>query len=282
MPTHSGRMPTVPPEQSSPLDREPHQARELAESFGSDPERYDRARPRYPDAMVRAVVGASPGPDVVDVGIGTGIAARQFQAVGCRVLGVDVDPRMAEWARQWGFEVEVSAFEAWDPAGRTFDAVVSGQSWHWVEPVAGAAKAAEVLRPGGRLAVFWNVNQTPPEVAEAFAAVYRRVMPDSLAARGWTATGSDGYSALSAKAAEGIRATGAFGEPEQWRFEWQRSYTRDEWLDQLPTTGVHARLPPATQAEVLAAIGAAVDGVGGSFTMRYTAVVVTAARTTGA
>jgi hypothetical protein len=41
---------------------EPHQARQVAESFGSDAERYDRARPRYPAAMVEAIVAASPGP----------------------------------------------------------------------------------------------------------------------------------------------------------------------------------------------------------------------------
>jgi SAM-dependent methyltransferase len=65
----------------------------VAESFGSDPERYDRTRPRYPDAMVDRMVAASPGPDALDVGCGTGIAARQLQAAGCRVLGVDPDAR---------------------------------------------------------------------------------------------------------------------------------------------------------------------------------------------
>ena len=74
---------------------EPHRARQVAESFGLDPGRYDRARPRYPDAMVQAIVAASPGPGVLDVGCGTGIAARQFQAAGCRVLGVEPDARMA-------------------------------------------------------------------------------------------------------------------------------------------------------------------------------------------
>ncbi|MGE7433887.1 MULTISPECIES: class I SAM-dependent methyltransferase [Kitasatospora] len=272
-------MPTLPPERTPLSSYEPHQVRGLAESFGTDPERYDRARPRYPDAMVEAIVAAAPGPDVVDVGTGTGIAARQFQAAGCTVLGVEVDPRMAAWARQRGLEVDVAAFEAWDPAGRTFDAVVAGQTWHWVDPVAGAAKAAQALRPGGRLAVFWNVDQPPPELGEAFAAVYRRVLPDSLASRRWTTTGSDGYAPLSTRAADGIRETVAFGEPEQWRFDWERSYTRDEWLDQLPTTGGHTLLPPAKSEEVLAGIGAAIDSVGGSFAMRYTAVVVTAART---
>jgi SAM-dependent methyltransferase len=250
----------------------------VAESFGVDPGRYDRARPRYPEAMVAAIVAASPGSDVVDVGTGTGIVARQFQAAGCTVLGVEPDGRMAEWAQRHGLEVELATFEAWDPAGRTFDAVVAGQTWHWVDPVAGAAKAARVLRPGGRLAVFWNAGQPPPDVAEAFAAVYRRVLPDSLAAR-WATTGTDGYSMLCAKAADEIRQAGAFGDPEQWRFDWQWSYTRDEWLDLLPTQGGHTRLPPGPLAEVLAGIGAAIETMGGGFTMDYTTAVVTATRT---
>jgi SAM-dependent methyltransferase len=231
--------------------------------------------------MVERIVAESPGADVLDVGIGTGIAARQFQAVGCRVLGVEVDARMAEWARERGLEVEVAAFEAWDPADRAFDAVVSGQTWHWVDPVAGAAKAAKALRPGGRLAVFWNAGQPSPDMAEAFSEVYRRVMPDSLGSRQST-TGSDGYSVLCTRTADGIREVGAFSEPEQWRFDWERSYTRDEWLDQLPTTGLHTQLPPAKLEEALAGIGAAIDAFGGSFTMRYTAVVVTATRTNAA
>ncbi len=253
----------------------------MAESFGSDVERYDRARPRYPQALVDRIVGVRPGPGarVLDVGCGTGIAARQFEAAGCKVLGVDADARMADLARHRGLEAEVAAFEAWDPAGREFDAVVSGQAWHWIDPVTGAAKAAQALRPGGLLALFWNVGRPLPELAESFAEVYHRAMPDSLAARQWTMPAVDGYAALCAKAANGIREVGAFGDPEQWRFDWERPYTRGEWLDQLPTTGGHAQLPPDKQAEVMAGIGAAIDAVGGSFTMRYATVAVTAART---
>src|SRR5260370_20744524 len=96
-----------------------------------------------------ALVGAaSPGRDVLDVGSGTGIAARLFAAAGCRVPGVDPDPRMAGLARQGGTATEVATFEGWDPAGRTFDAVIAAPAWHCVDPVAGAAKAAAALRPG--------------------------------------------------------------------------------------------------------------------------------------
>ncbi|GAB7035728.1 class I SAM-dependent methyltransferase [Streptomyces platensis subsp. malvinus] len=251
----------------------------MAESFGSDAARYDRARPHYPRTMVDRIVAASPGPDVLDVGCGTGIVARQFAAAGSRVLGVDVDARMADLARQRGLDVEVASFEDWDPAGRRFDAVVSGQTWHWVDPVAGAAKAAQTLRPHGLLSLFWNAGQPSPEVAEAFAEVYRRVLPDSLAARQATVPAVDGYTALCTKAADGIREAGAFTDPEQWRFDWEQPYTRDEWLDQLPTQGAFTRLPPAQLDEVLAAVGSAIDAVGGSFTMQYATVAITAKRT---
>ncbi|MFI6046536.1 class I SAM-dependent methyltransferase [Nocardia sp. NPDC051321] len=271
-------MPTLPPEPSSAPHQESHQARAMAESFGVDAARYDRSRPRYPEAMVQATIAASPGREVLDVGTGTGIVARQFQAAGCNVLGVDPDERMAEFARRHGTEVEVSTLEKWDPAGRTFDLVVAGQVWHWVDPVAGAAKAAEVLRPGGRLALFWNAGQPPTELVAAFAEVYRRLLPDSPITRGLAADAVRIYLAGCDKAADGLRAAGGFGEPEQRQFQWEQRYTRDQWLEFSATTGVATQLPQAALDDVLGGLGNAIDEVGGSFTAQYTAVMVTAAR----
>jgi hypothetical protein len=110
----------------------------------------------------------------------------------------------------------------------------------------------------------------------AVSAVYRRVMPDVPYYRRGAMPGLDAYSKGFTRAADGIREVGAFGEPEQWRFDWQWSYTRDKWLDQLPTFGDHGQFRPAKLEEVLAGIGAAIDATGGSFTMSYTAVAITA------
>lgn len=313
--TAAGQWPvTQQPADATSAAPEPHRARDMAESFGTDPARYDRTRPRYPDELIariaggggraRGTGGAGPaggggaaaggmavegagagaragaaggaGAAVLDVGTGTGIVARQLRAAGCRVLGLDVDARMAAYARRDGHDVEVAAFEDWDPAGRRFDAVVAGQTWHWIDPVAGAAKAAEVLRPGGRLAAFWNVSQPAPDVAEALGAAFRDALPGAPL-NPWSRTALDGYSAITEKTADGIRRTGAFGEPEEWRYGWEHTYTRDEWLDQLPTGGGMARIPPAQQTALLDATAAAVDALGGTFTMSYTALAVTAA-----
>ncbi|WP_329375136.1 class I SAM-dependent methyltransferase [Streptomyces sp. NBC_01483] len=271
-------MPTLPREQPEPSPAEPHKARQMAESFGADAQRYDQARPGYPDALVTRIIAGSPGPDVLDVGCGTGIAARQFQAAGCAVLGVEPDARMADFARARGLQVEVAAFEAWQPAGRMFDAVIAAQSWHWVDPVAGTVKAAHVLRPGGRLAIFGHVYEPPTEVAEPFAAAYRRAAPDSPL-NGQPARRPLGlYQAAYVKFADKIRETEQFNDPEQWRFDWEQSYTRDQWLDLLPTTGGLTQLRPDQLAEVLDAVGGAIDSLGGRFTMNYTTLAATAVR----
>lgn len=251
----------------------------MAKSFGVDAPRYDQARPGYPPALVTRIVDGSPGPDVLDVGCGTGIAARQFQAAGCTVLGVEPDARMAAFAQARGLDVEVATFETWQAADRTFDAVIAAQSWHWVDPSTSAAKAARVLRPGGRLTIFGHAYEPPAEVAEPSAAAYRRVAPDSPFSDQPARRPLDLYRAAYTKVADTIRETELFDEAEQWRFDWERSYTRDQWLDLLPTTGGLTRLRPDQLTGILNAVGDAIDSLGGRFTMNYTTLATTAVRT---
>jgi SAM-dependent methyltransferase len=203
----------------------PHEARSIAEGFGEDAERYDRARPSYPPALIERIVALAPGNRFLDVGCGTGIATRLFRAAGCDVLGLDVDPRMPA--------ADVTArFEDWDPAGSTFDAVIAAQAWHWIDPVAGAAKAFDVLTPGGILAPFWNVPCPEPALARAWASAY---VDAPLPFTPWTGDPLATYEAIMDRA--------ALPNAERERFEWEQTYTRDEWLDQVPTFGGHSQLP---------------------------------------
>jgi hypothetical protein len=133
-------------------------------------------------------------------------------------------------------------------------------------------------RPGGRLAVFWNAFDPPEELRAAFGQVFRRVLPDSPSGGFWARPAIDTYRAGCARVADVLRQAGAFGEPEEWLSFWQRPYTRDEWLDLVPTTGGFTRHPEAIQAELIDGLGAAVDAAGGIFTMSYTTIAATAAR----
>ncbi len=255
-----------------------HENRRRAEIFGDDAEQYDRSRPDYPQALLEYLVGgtsaAGAGLHVLDVGCGTGIVARELLGLGCEVLGVEADERMAAFARQRGIEVEVARFESWDDRGRRFDLLTAGQSWHWVDPDRGADRAAQVLRPGGRIAMFWNVGRPPEDVQRAFDEAYQRVAPqvdDDSVPRG-------GDSARFASAAEGIRRSGRFSEPETTAYPWTRYYSAAEWLDQVQTHSDHRVLARQTVEVLLDELGAVIASFGGGFTMSYKTSLITALR----
>lgn len=259
-------LPEEPTGRGVPLNL--HHARLMAESFGQDARGYDAARPQYPDELMHRLIDGRTGLDVLDVGCGTGIAGRQFQKLGCSVLGVEPDERMAQYARTQGLDVELGTFESWDPHGRTFDIVAAAQSWHWIEPDHGAQKAAAAIRPGGDLAIFGHVFEPPGDIADAFADALRRVVPDSpfnSAGRRPLRMYESGYELIAGT----LRESGAFEEVEQWRFNWTRPYQRDEWLALLVTTGGLTSVPTDWKAEILHSVGHAIDRKGGSFTMEY-------------
>lgn len=236
-------------------------------------EAYDRARPSYPSALVDTLLADGPR-TVLDVGCGTGIATALFAARGCEVLGVEIDPRMAAVAESKGLPVEVGGFEGWDDRGRRFDLVIAGQAWHWIEPRAGAERAAQVLVPGGRLGLFWNLGEPPAEFRARIDPVYARLAP-----------GLEQHSVLlghgEARAVEtagSITASGRFEPVEVRRFPWVRRYETSEWLEHLSTHSDHQALAPEALAALLAEVGAAVEALGGVVEMAYETVLVTARR----
>ncbi len=260
-------------------DRARHADRGRAESFGEQADRYDRVRPGYPDALFDEVLGPEPAKlSVLDVGCGTGIAARSMAARGAAVLGVEVDARMARLAREHGIAVEVAAFESWDPAGRSFDRVTAAQSWHWIDPVAGPAKAATVLGPSGRLCLFWNVGEQPSELAEALAALYLRLGTGVAAPRvqaGYETPKPGAVSPFGIES-EAIMACPLLTGPVVSSFPWRRRYTRDEWLEQVVTHSDHATMPAEQRERLLGEVGRVIDDFGGSFEMSYTTWLLSA------
>jgi SAM-dependent methyltransferase len=247
--------------------------RSRAESFGAVAELYDRHRPTYPPGLLDALLQDGPR-DALDVGCGTGIAAALIAARGCAVLGVEVDARMAQLARVKGIEVEVSPFERWDDDGRRFDLISSAQAWHWIEPDAGAQKAASVLREHGRIGLFWNLGDLPESVRERIGPIYARLEPEL-----------DEYSVVLGRPEQrgtptvaGLVKSGRFTTPEVLRFPWSRPYDTPGWLAFAATHSDHQALEPQRRERLLDAVGEAIDELGGSFEMPYETVLVTAQR----
>jgi SAM-dependent methyltransferase len=252
-----------------------------ANLFGREAARYERSRPTYPAALVDAVVGPAGRPlSVLDVGCGTGIASRLLAGRGAQVLGVELNAGMASIAEQHGTSVEVAAFESWDPAGRSFDRVISAQAWHWLDPAVSTAKAASLLRPGGQLCIFWSVGHHPDDLADALQSVYQRVLPGQHppVVVGYAANRAGAPTAGAGMVTGALAACEMLADPQLATFPWARTYTRDQWLDQLLSHSDHIALDAAVRADLFAEIGGTIDQFGGRFQMAYVTVLVSAAR----
>jgi SAM-dependent methyltransferase len=247
-----------------PHDRLTHDQRDRAESFGRVADAYDRYRMSYPPKLIADLLGGTRH-RVLDVGCGTGKAARQFAEAGLAVLGVEPDPQMAAVARRHGLTVEVSSFEQWDDAGRRFDLITSAQAWHWVDPAAGAPKAARLLAPGGELAVFWNFGDLADEERRIVRSVYRDLAPELVSG---SSAGDDNTHL------RGLRAAGCFSSVESTTYPGDRSWPVDEWLGYLGTQSNHVllgdRLPGLLAALRTALLrrGAVVRVSGGTYLIR--------------
>jgi len=247
-----------------------HDNRLRAESFGSIAANYDRFRPGYPPALFDELMTLSPR-RVLDIGCGTGKAAVPLIERGVDVLGVEIDERMAEVARSYGVEVEVASFETWDAAGRTFDMIISGQAWHWVDPGTGPVKAAQLLEPGATMALFWNTDRKREPLASVIDAIYRDQAPEIMAT----------IEALKAHHRDRpyvapIEASGLFTSVRTKYFDSERVDTRDQWLGLIGTHSDHVTLDPQRRERLLASVGAAIDHAGGTIPVDVSTYLVLA------
>ncbi len=157
--------------------------RDRATSFAKVADAYERSRPDYPEDAVRWLVGEEPC-DVVDLGAGTGKLTRSLVALGHRVTAVEPLPEMIAHLRvavPKAIAVEGEA-EAIPLADGSADVVAVAQAFHWFDQPAALRECARVLRPGGRVALVWNVrDESEAWVAELSDAMVGRTGVDHAA-----------------------------------------------------------------------------------------------------
>ena len=150
---------------------------------------YDRRRPAYPDELVDQacqVAGIRSGDRVLEVGCGSGQLTRGLLARGLHVTALEPGKSLMALARQnleGAGEVEFvnAQFEDALLPREQFEAVFSASAFHWVDPEVSWQKAADVLVPGGTLALLQYFGLEEPRTRrdqEAALAPIRRVAPD--------------------------------------------------------------------------------------------------------
>jgi SAM-dependent methyltransferase len=241
-----------------------------ATSFGTDASRYNAVRPGYPSEIVERV--ASPGDAVLDVGAGTGLAGCVFADRGFEVVGVEPDTRMAEVAPSRGLSVECARFEDWDANGRHFDVVICAQAWWWLDRVVAIPKIAELLRPGGRLAVFWNSGGASDPVTVELAETYERIGGGSVREPMLPGGFRPGVE-------DELLSSPFFVDVATELFEWNRRYSRDEWIEAACTFSDVIGLTPEVRDELLTQARDVIDRHGGHRDVAVRTTLVTATRT---
>ncbi|MDN4171927.1 class I SAM-dependent methyltransferase [Nocardioides sp. SOB77] len=130
-----------------------------ARSFGGVADAYDRGRPSYPRAAAEWLAGTE-ACTVLEVGAGTGKLTEVLVDLGHDVHATEPDPALLEVLKRHLPDVPVSGAAAEDLPlpDASVDVVVAAQSFHWFDHERALPEIARVLRPGGRLALVWNVT----------------------------------------------------------------------------------------------------------------------------
>jgi SAM-dependent methyltransferase len=230
-----------------------HSQRDRADSFGSGAEDYDRYRPGYPAALIDELVAGNPS-NALDVGCGTGKVAVALMERGLPVLGIEPDDRMASVARRHGVPVEVGSFESWEPAGRTYDLLTAGHSWHWVDPAVGLDKAASIMRPGGTVALFWNYHVLDESLLAAFDDAYRSHAPE-LTVVGRDPSGSEDT--------DPFQGSNDFVPCGSRTYRWPRLLNAEVWTSMVATFSDHAALGESRLTDLQQALRSAIEQSGG-------------------
>jgi SAM-dependent methyltransferase len=253
-------------------------------AFGRVAELYDRARPSYPAAAIDALLeygGLGPKSRIVDVGAGTGKATELLAARGLDVTAIEPSAEMAAVARaklaRWpGVTIVESAFEAWEPLER-FDAVVSVQAWHWVDPSMRYARAHRVLTPGAMLAAVWSFPDWERCLErDALSRAYRTA-PVALVADFPMHPDSEPTRLAGDWEAE-IAAARGFGAAEIRQFAWTEDYTGEAYTALLGTHQDHILLGEEDRTALMDAIERCIEDSGGRLELPLTTYVCLARR----
>lgn len=149
---------------------------EAARGFQRGAAEYEQSRPSYPGAVLELLVGelgVGPGARVCDLAAGTGKLTRLLVGAGADVVAVEPVEGMRDQLGRVLPDVEVldGLAESVPLPDASVDAVTVAQAFHWFDVPAALGEIARVLRPGGGLAMIWNVRDESVDWVARFTEI---------------------------------------------------------------------------------------------------------------
>ena len=267
---------------------------------------YDRHRPAYPEELIDhacEVAGLAAGAEVLEIGCGTGQLTRSLLARGLRVTAIEPGDNLIALAREnlagsGDVHFTNTRLENVRLPGDHFSAVFCASAIHWIDPDTGWRRAAEVLAPGGMLALIQYFGLDDPETAED-----QRALVDAMAAIApEVAAQWSTYRDLETTLAGAHERRANISELWAWlgNYDLDRAYVADLFVDAeiaavptpvehtgeelnslLGTTSFWSRFSPAQREAVEAAVLELHERLGRPIHSSTLACVVTARRAEG-
>jgi len=134
-----------------------------AEGYQANADRYVKGRPDYPPEVadwLRGTIGLHAGMTAVDLGAGTGKFTPRLVDTGASVIAIEPVAKMLEKLSATLPQVKALAgtAESIPLPDNSVDAIVCAQSFHWFSTPQAMAEIHRVLKPGGKLAMIWNMR----------------------------------------------------------------------------------------------------------------------------
>lgn len=252
--------------------------------FNQTPQDYDAVRPSYPTELIEDVIALSAIPErasILEIGCGTGQATILFARRGaadtggyamlCLDIGKDLAAIAAHKCDPYpNVTIQIASFEDWQPKGQTFDLAISATAFHWIPAQTGYTKIAQILKPRGSMALFWNRHPTPfTGFAVRVQQVYQRVVPE------WGDPGKRPSTNEWIRAREtSINKSGLFEPVLVKQYPWAKAYSTESYLRLLNTYSDHLALDERKRQKLFEGIGELIEReYGGIITRPYLSVL---------
>jgi SAM-dependent methyltransferase len=235
---------------------------------------YEAYRPGFPTEVftdIGETIGLGPGSNVVEVGSGTGLATARLVELGADVLAIEPGAALAaatagRFAHTDRVRVVNTTFEDWSPPAERFDAVISANAWHWLDPSSRWTTAHTLLRQHGWLVLVNHIvvrEPGQPEVYEQTADLHHKHVSDHP---GWgLPTTPDEFITVAEAAASNIvelervigrapdtsSSDGLFAPPMLRLYRQMQHFNAHGFVGYLGTTSLYGSLPDHVREPLL-------------------------------
>lgn len=204
---------------------------------------YERGRPNYPPAAVEFLLqtlNISSETTLVDLAAGTGKFTRLLATSGCRLIAVEPVAGMRQKFSALLPDVLVldGTAESIPLDTASVDVITVAQAFHWFQGAAALAEIHRVLKPGGHLALIWNVRDESVDWVTQMTAIIDPHQGDTPRYK-------------SGQWRQAFEQTSLFTPLETQHFSYVHQYDLDASVDRVASISFIAALDSQTRQTIL-------------------------------